>query len=543
MYPAPSSGNVMLPNTKSIQRTLILVIIVSVAIRGFLAWALELGNDEVYYWTYALFPGLSHFDHPPMVGFMIQLFSLNLYFDNELFIRMGSVLLGGVNTWLIFLIGKQVKNELTGLFAAMFYNTSVYCFVIAGIFILPDTPQLFFWLAGLYFLITSLPAKEISKQAKNRILIAGLLIGLAMLSKYTSVFLWLGAGLYILIYNRKWLKTGQLYLAVVFSLVVFTPALLWNLENKFISFTFQSERVGFFGQGIRIDYFFTELLGQALYNNPVNFLIIIVALFALWKKKFSIDTSKLRILLFTSLPLIFLFLFFALFRRTLPHWTGPAYLGLILIAAAWLAEKAGNKIKPILFPKPILISAIVLIITLSLGFIHIKWGIFSKPNYENPEKLGENDITLDMYGWRQFADKFSQQLSDDVESGKISADAPIISHRWFPAAHLDYYVAHPKNKDLLVIGDLERIHKYAWINREREPVHLGSDAYFITSSRDFQNPEPLFSKYFTTIENPQIIEIFKGNKHVENFFVYRMHDCYKVPEDILKDYGIGGYSH
>ncbi len=527
---------------KIINHLLVLIIVISVAIRGFLAWVLELGNDEVYYWTYALYPGLSHFDHPPLVGFMIQIFSLNLYFDSELFIRMSSVLLGGANTYLIFLIGKRVKGRLTGLFAAMLYNTSVYCFVIAGIFILPDTPQLFFWLAGLYFLITALPAEEITKQAKNRILFAGLLIGFAMLSKYTSVFLWVGAGLYILLYNRKWLKTSQLYLSAILSLIIFIPVLLWNLENNFISFTFQSERVGFFGQGLRIDYFFTELLGQILYNNPVNFLIIIFALVALLKRKFKIDPGKLRLLMLTSLPLIFLFLFFALFRRTLPHWTGPAYIGLIVVAAAWLADKAGKYGKPIIFPRPILISAIVLLLTLSLGLLHIKWGVFSTPVFDDPKKLGENDITLDIYGWQQFADKFTQQIDEDIKLGNMPADAPIISHRWFPAAHLDYYVAHPNGMDLLGIGDLERIHKYAWINRERWQISLGSDAWFITSSRDFQDPNPLYGKYYSTIEKPQIIKIYKGRKHVENFFVYRMRDCYLVPVDILTEFDIAAKS-
>lgn len=39
----------------------------SLLIRALAAGLLELGNDEVYYWTYALFPDWSHFDHPPML--------------------------------------------------------------------------------------------------------------------------------------------------------------------------------------------------------------------------------------------------------------------------------------------------------------------------------------------------------------------------------------------------------------------------------------------------------------------------------------------
>jgi len=42
----------------------------------------ELGNDEVYYYTYALQPDWNHFDHPPMVGLLIRLTTINFYWLN-----------------------------------------------------------------------------------------------------------------------------------------------------------------------------------------------------------------------------------------------------------------------------------------------------------------------------------------------------------------------------------------------------------------------------------------------------------------------------
>ena len=125
---------------QNINKCLILLLCVSALLRGFLAYFLEFGNDEVYYWTYAKFPDCSHFDHPPMVGWFIQLFSCNLLFDSEFFLRLSSVVSMTLNTYLIYLIGKQVKNEQTGFYAALLYTASVYAFVITGIFILPDTP-------------------------------------------------------------------------------------------------------------------------------------------------------------------------------------------------------------------------------------------------------------------------------------------------------------------------------------------------------------------------------------------------------------------
>lgn len=527
-----------LPGSRKFNGLVLLIVVLSVIVRGFFAWTLELGNDEVYYWTYALYPALSHFDHPPMVGFVIQAFTFDLYFDSEFFIRLGAVILGGANTWLIYLIGKTMKDKLTGLFAAMLYNASVYCFVIAGIFILPDTPQLFFWLLSLYMIIVALPDKVTTKASRNIIFYAAIPLGLAMLSKYTSVFLWVGVGLYIIFFNRKWLKTAELYMSVLISFIIFSPVILWNIENNFVSFNFQSDRVGIFGAGLRFDYFATELFGQIFYNNPFNFVLIIMALVALKTKKFSLPNDYTRILLLTSLPLIFVFLFFALFNRTLPHWTGPAYLSLIIIAAAWLSEKAMKPEKAILFPLYIRISMGFLLVGLTIGLFQIKWGIFETPKSDNPKELGKNDVTLDIYSWRQFAYKFHEFADHDYFSKRMAVTAPILSHRWFPAAHLDYYVARPRGMNLLAIGDLERIHKYAWINRERHELLLDSDAYYITSSRDFQDPAKLFGKYFVFIEKPEIIKIFKRDQHVENFFVYRLRSCTGIPPDVLEQFGI-----
>lgn len=517
-------------------RYTILLIFISLLIRGLLAWFLELGNDEVYYWTYALYPDWSHFDHPPMVGLFIQFTTQNLLLDQEFFLRLSSVILGGVNTWLIYRIGCKISSSLAGFYAAVLYNTSVYCFVIAGIFILPDTPQLFFWLLSLLLLIRILPDRELLAKNRRLFLLAGVTIGLALLSKYTSALLWVAAGIYIMLYNRNWLKSTELYVAVLISVLIFSPVIYWNYHHHFISFTFHSDRVSLFSSGIRYDTFFTELAGQVMYNNPVNFILIVVALFALAKKKFSLDADFQRILLLTSLPLAGIFLFFALFRQTLPHWSGPGYVSLILIAGVYLSQKRG--VKRFLIPLPLSVSAIVLFAALVIGFAEIKTGFIGQPATEDPAKLGRLDVTLDMSGWREFGEEFRKLRIEDITTGKMSAMAPIIITRWFPGAHLDFYVARPSRQNVIGVGELKNLHKYAWINRLRPGLYPTSDAYYITSSRDLKDPVPTLSPYFTEIEEPVIIQGFKGEKHVRNFFIYRLKRCHTLPPDILEANGI-----
>ncbi len=516
--------------SRKLNRAMLVLLLFSLAIRAFLAAFLEFGNDEVYYWTYALYPDISHFDHPPMVGYLIQLTTFNLALDSEFFIRLGSVLLGTLNTWLVFLIGKNLRDPLTGFYAALLYTASIYAFVIAGIFILPDTPQLTFWLVTIWLLLRSVTG-DISRQAKGYLMLAGLTTGMALLSKYTSAFLLSGTFLYLLFHNRKWFGKPELYLSVLMAILFFTPVLIWNWNNDFISFTFQGDRVSIFDSGLRGDYFFTELGGQILYNNPVNFILGLIAIIAFFRGKMSIDRDKGRLLLWIALPLIILFLFFSLFRATLPHWTGPAWTTIILFSAVYLRDHGLRKGRERMFPAFITASLAVLILVLAMGVLQVRAGLLYHDRHEQPEQLGKSDVSLDMYGWRQLAGEFRQVVEDEKELQHIDPFSPVISHRWFPAANIDYYLASPLDIRVLGIGDLGSLHKYVWITGERGGFELGMDAWYIAVSRDFKDPLPMYGPYFDEVVPARIIPITRNGRHVMNAFVYYLKDMKVVPGD------------
>jgi hypothetical protein len=218
-----------------------------------------------------------------------------------------------------------------------------------------------------------------------------------------------------------------------------------------------------------------------------------------------------------------------LFRSTLPHWSGLAYLSLILIAAAYLEELSVKKLKKVLFPVPIQFSLYFLLIILIFGVGQINYGWLNLDKSSDVKTLGKNDFSLDMYGWEQLGEKFSNIVEHDKKQNLIDTNAVIISYRWFPAANLDYYVARQLNKKVLSIGSLERIHKYAWINKKRGGFNKGMDAYFITTSRDFKDPYDLYENYFEKIEPADTIPIIRNSKNVKNFFVYRMIDLQGIP--------------
>jgi hypothetical protein len=518
--------------TKKIDYTryVITLMVLSALFRGILASVIELGNDEVYYRLYALYPDWSHFDHPLMVGWVMQLFSFNLLFYSELFLRMSSIVFGTINLWLMFQIGKTLRDERTGFFAALLYTSSLYGFVITGIFILPDTPQGLFWLWAILIMLKTLPGcPRLYKNKKNMIKL-GIILGLGIISKYTTVFLWGGMGVYILFFNRRWLKSKYLYMAVIATIILSLPILIWNLQNDFISFTFHGDRVSMAGRSIRFDYFLTEIIGEIAYNNPINFVLIILALAAAFRQKISIEKNGIRLLLIMGLPLIITFLIFSLTRSTLPHWTAPGYTTLIPLAAAWLAQ---NSIKTIV-PRVIKAALGLLAFVLIVGLIQIKTGWIPIDQTIVFEEIGEDDPSLDMFGYTQTGKAFVEIVQRDQDHHTMNPDVFLVGDNWFPLANYDYYAATPAGLKSYGIGTLDKIHKYAWINNLEGGFVLGSDAYYLTDSRDFKAPDSTLSSYFESVTLSDTIEIPRGGKIAKRVFVYRMNNMVKLPTDILK---------
>ena len=507
---------------KNIPKAFVILLIISVIIRGFLATFHELGNDEVYYWTYALYPDWSHFDHPGMVGWIMQLFSLNLLFDSEFALRLSSIVLMTIDTWLIYLIGTQLKNKITGFYAALLYTASLYAFVITGVFIMPDTPLMFFTLLSIHLFIRYF-------QEENRkptlLLLGGLTTGLAMLSKYSAAFIWIGVGLFILIYDRKELKNKYLYLSILISAVCLLPILIWNLQNDFISFTFHGDRVSLIGKP-RFDYFGAEIAGELIYNNPIVYILIIIALIAFFRKRFTVEASGIHLLLLIALPWIGTFLYFSLTHPTLPHWSAPGVSLLIPIAGVYLAHRQENMTGLYHIPAFITSALVFMLTAVGIGSFEIKTGrIQSLFVSEEPVKMtdvGAKDATLDLYGWDQIREGFASVRDSLVATGEMHADEGIIALNWFPAANIDYYIARPLGMKLFAIGDMENIHKYHWINEKRGGLRKGENYWFINRTHNYSDPCWRLKPNFENVIPVDTFPVYRGGRTVEYVFVYKL---------------------
>lgn len=256
--------------------------------------------------------------------------------------------------------------------------------------------------------------------------------------------------------------------------------------------------------------------------NPVLFVLFILTGIAAFKNQLAISVLHKRMLLLTALPLLGISFAVACFRQVLPHWSGPACLSLILLTAAWLRKRAHHPPKS-LVPPVLKLAGGLTVFILFAGLILVRYypGTLSTAG---ADKMGEGDFTLDMYGWKSLRDDFAKLAEADVSSGRMKPNSCIISNKWFPAAHLEHYVAEPLHIPLLAIGELFDIHQYAWLNQERRPLRAGDDAWCIVPSNNLFNPVVAYASLFRQIKLQHRIDQWRNGKRCRYFSIYLLKD-------------------
>ncbi|PYF77111.1 ArnT family glycosyltransferase [Pedobacter nutrimenti] len=494
------------------------LVLACTAIKLLIACNTTLGNDEVYYWTYAQDLQWNYFDHPPFVAWLIRLTTLNSAIHLEVAVRLGAILSSGICTLLIYRMTSFVAHQRAAWYAALLYASSFYCSIIAGTFILPDSPQMVFWLWSIFLLLKINRATEKNSPNFKLWCLFGLAAGLCILCKVHGIFLWLTVALTALFLNPGFFKQSGMYMAALLTAILISPIVIWNFQHDFITYTYHSERVSLSHAGINGLSFLRELAGQILYNNPFVFFTVWLSLFAVFKGNYPAPKKETLILLASSLPLIVVLVFLSLFRDTLPHWSGPAYASLIALASLKLSlnDPAG-------IPKIIKASLFTYVLVVISGLLLINFYPGSLSPEKDPLEYGHGDPTLDLYGWKQTGELVDSVYKQDVSKGNMPASAPIVITKWFPAGHLDYYVAPLTSQQTYALGKIFDLHQYYLYNQTKKQPTKGSAAYYIVPSSLYHKDDAdLVCSHYTTCSPPVILPVKRNGVICKNILLFRL---------------------
>ena len=323
-------------------------------LRLVMAALVPLAPDEAYYWVWsrALAPG--YLDHPPMVALWIRA-GTALLGRTALGVRLFGPLSAALASWLLFDTSLRLFPRKTaasapgvvargsdgpcaavpsgatvGMSAVLLLNASLFLGV-GSVIMTPDTPLLFFWTATLWA-----AARVAAGGSGLWWLAAGCFAGLALDSKYTALFLWVGIGLWALLVPavRPWLARWQPYAACGIGLLLFSPVVLWNAGRHWAGFIRQGGRVGDW-QPLRAVSFLSELIGgQIALATPVIWLLCMIGLAVAVKRARRRRDPVWSLLAALSLPPALVFLQHALGDRVQGNWPAIIYVALAVAAGA-----------------------------------------------------------------------------------------------------------------------------------------------------------------------------------------------------------------
>jgi 4-amino-4-deoxy-L-arabinose transferase-like glycosyltransferase len=509
------------------RRALIILVIISASLKLFMACTLELNDPEAYYWVFSRRLSLNYFDHPPMVAWMIWLTTFNDFFHSEWAIRLGAVLSSSICTVLIFKIGALLQGTRSGWFAALFYTCSLYGSIVAGVFVLPDSPEMVFWLASLFILIRLIRSDRDQPGYLQKWIWFGLLSGFCILSKAHGIFIWIGALCYACFYDRTWLTHRGFYFALIITIVMASPILIWNLQNEFVSYRFHSSRVTI-NSAIQPLRFVKQFLELVLIYNPVNFYFIVKSLIQMMKGKFNYLNRELSIILFCGLPLACILLIVSFFREIYPHWPGPAYSTLLLLPAIAFGKKIKYNTKWI--PGILKLALTIVFLFASSLILFTRYYPGTTSSYKDGIQLGRGDAGLDLIGWRDLAIHFDSLYRSDVREHTMPALAPLIVTKWFPAAHEDFYLTHLTGQETYGIGGIDSLHQYYWMNQYKRPIGEGGGGYYVIPSNQFElKTFDMLTSRFSTYEMALTIPQYRSGVPCKQVYIFRLKGYKKQP--------------
>lgn len=453
--------------------------------------------QEAYYWKYAKHLALSYFDHPPMTAYTIALFTW-LGGDHAFFLRLGSVIFSMGMMFLLYAITDRLFQNKKWAIATVVAINCTILFSIGATIITPDVPLIFFWSWIIYCLV------RLKKSSHRKWwYLAGIGLGLALLSKYTAVLIVPGIFIYLLFstQQRRWLITIHPYIALLMALLIFSPVILWNYQHDWASFIFQSSRRMSEMNQLRID-FFLQLIGSQLgLLTPYLFFLIFIGWLQIGRLSFKQHNEDYSLLFWLAMPVFFIFILSSFRSLVKMNWLAPAYITSIIAGVVWF--NSANTRCAAWFRKWFksgLIMGLVIVV-----FMHV---VPIVPLF--PIRRGDT-----WTGWRQLA-KRVMQLKKEMGENTF-----IFSHGYKIPSEITFYTPnHEETYAGEILGEKGLQYTY-WTNTD---ALLHKNAIFVTSDADrFRNITKL-QAHFDYIKEDAPLKIVYHDRVFRIFYLYR---CYK----------------
>lgn len=171
--------------------------------KSLMAFSIPLTGDEAYFYTWGTFVDIGFYDHPPMVGWLLAII-LN-FSSSEYALRLPTLIFPYIIGAIIYGLVQNLDKNLARWTVILFFVSPIN---MMNVLVTSDTPLiLFVSLSAACFY------RGLHKNKLLYLILAGVFLGGAFLSKYFSVLLIIAYGIYVLIYQRN--RRGLTALAII----------------------------------------------------------------------------------------------------------------------------------------------------------------------------------------------------------------------------------------------------------------------------------------------------------------------------------------
>lgn len=472
---------------------------------------LDLSPDEAHYWEWARRLDLSYYSKGPLIAWLIAATTW-LIGDDLLGVRFLAPLFLCFSSIFVYLLTmdlfpdnekKHLKACTAGLLIQLTPLFSAY-----GILMTIDSPFIFFWTLSLYLFWKAIS----SEQSLFIWILLGISIGLGLLTKYTMAFFYICSFLFLIFSKeeRGWFSRKELYIALLVSLLVFSPVIIWNAGHDWVTLKHTAGQAHI-SEGFRVSlkYFF-DFIGSQL--GVISPLIFFMMLYGSVKNRWSFKTvQNLRFLFWFWFPVLSFFLLKSLQAKVQANWAMHAYITAFIASADFFLNKdIRNKAMNILTVSALVILLIFAVVTYYPSLIRL------------PVK---QDPTSRLQGWQELGVK-----ADEIYDGMSSSGGRrvfIFSDKYQVSGELAFYMkSHPITYNLN-LG--RRMNQYdMWEGFE---PFIGHNAIFIRDG-DENFPDEL-KNAFDHFEK-EVFTVYRKDKNILRKYV--IFKCYNFKGLAKKDF-------
>ncbi len=370
------------------------LLITTIVFRLFYIQWVDLAPDEAYYYTWSRNLQWGYYDHPPMVGFLIRVFTA-IAGQGEFGVRLGWVLMGAVLTGILYRLGVEMfGNARAGFYSALLTNV-ILLYSTGAIIVTPDGPLGFFWALSLLCVY-----KAVKGESRHWWYWTGVSLGLGLLSKYTMILL-VPCVFFFLFFSeegRKWLCRREPYLALLLGLLIFSPVIIWNAQHEWLSFRFQLSHGLELKGNAGLITFGEYWAGQAGVVTPLMLPLVLWAIVRSGIKGFQQKKMELLLLFWTSAPILLFFAVTSLRSKVEANWPAMAYVS-AFIALSGIVSQDWTGWKKI--QKGFAWAAVFIAFLVNL-LAHLQ------PIYTVLPIPAKIDPTSQLYGWRVLGERIEE---------------------------------------------------------------------------------------------------------------------------------------